>query len=176
MSRGGSLERLTAVLSRREGAEALAGVARRFELPDLDLEWPEPPEAPEPPGPPALHRHLKERALLLPDLSASGPRKLGIRFQEIAGQLAAYFQLSAGQGVLVSSVDADGPAGRAGMKAGDVILSFDGQPVRDGEDLRALVSAAGAGSEVAVSVQRNGQPLDLKVTLGGRETRRGGGV
>jgi serine protease Do len=84
---------------------------------------------------------------------------------EIGEQLAGYFKLPGKTGVLVSSVDADGPAGKAGMKAGDVILKLDGEAIEDGDDLREAVAEAEGGEEVTVTVQRDGRPLDLKVTL-----------
>jgi serine protease Do len=100
-----------------------------------------------------------------------GPRKLGIEYTEIGEQLAGYFKLTGKSGVLVSSVDADGPAGKAGMKAGDVILKLDGKAIGDGSDLREAVSEAEGGKEVVVTVQRDGRPVDLKVTLAAPEKK-----
>jgi S1-C subfamily serine protease len=94
-----------------------------------------------------------------------GPRKLGIEYMDVGEQLAGYFKLSGKSGVLVSSVDADGPAAKAGMKAGDVVLKVGGTAIADGDDLRKAVSEAEGGKEVTVTVQREGRPLDLKVTL-----------
>jgi serine protease Do len=71
----------------------------------------------------------------------------------------------------VTSVDEDGPAGKAGLKAGDVILKFGGKDVRDAEDLRHEVMHA-ASQEVTITVQRDGKPLDLKLKLGALEPRR----
>jgi serine protease Do len=100
-----------------------------------------------------------------------GPRKLGIEYMEIGEQLASYFKLSGKTGVLVSSVDADGPAAKAGMRAGDVILKLDAETIEDGDDLREAVAEAEGGNEVTVTVQRDGRPLDLKVTLAKPETK-----
>jgi serine protease Do len=107
-----------------------------------------------------------------------GPRKLGISYQEISGQLAGYFKVAGDSGVLVTEVDADGPAGKAGLKAGDVILAFNGQEISDGSDLRRAVRDAENGREVTLKVQREGRPLDLSVTLAdrGRDRRRGVGI
>jgi serine protease Do len=103
------------------------------------------------------------------------PRKLGLEFQEVSGQLAKYFKLTDDSGVLVTSVEKDGPAGKAGLKAGDLILSFDGRSVRDGEDLERAVRKAEPGHEVPLTVQRDGRSLDLKVTPDGErpKTREG---
>jgi serine protease Do len=103
---------------------------------------------------------------------SAGPRKLGIQYLELGEQLAAYFKLSGKSGVLVSAVDADGPAAKAGMKAGDVILKLQGDAIGDGEDLREALSEAEGGSEVAITVQRDGRPVELKVTLAKPEERR----
>ena len=81
-----------------------------------------------------------------------GPRKLGIEYMEIGEQLAGYFKLGGKAGVLVSSVDADGPAGKAGMKAGDIVLNLGNEKVEDGEDLREAVAHA-----LAVQGERAGQ-------------------
>jgi serine protease Do len=65
------------------------------------------------------------------------------------------------------------------MKAGDAVLKLDGKAIEDGDDLRDAVAAAEGGKEVAVTVQRDGRPLDLKVTLAKPETkmrRRSAGV
>jgi S1-C subfamily serine protease len=101
-----------------------------------------------------------------------GPRRLGIEYQEIDGQLAKYFKLADDKGVLVSHVDEDGPAGKAGMRAGDVVLKVGARSVRDGQDLRDEVRNAEPGSELAVTVQRDGKPVELKLKLAAGETRR----
>jgi serine protease Do len=109
-----------------------------------------------------------------------GPRKLGLEYIEMGEQLAAAFKLAGKGGVLVTSVDADGPAAKAGVKAGDVILKFDAKAIADADDLRDAVAAAEGGKEVALSVQREGRSLELKATLAKPETmmkhRRSGGV
>jgi S1-C subfamily serine protease len=77
----------------------------------------------------------------------------------------------------VTSVDADGPAGKAGLKAGDVILKFDGRAVKAGDDLRDVVRGAEGGKEVTVTVQRDGRTVELKVQLANPESpRRAGGA
>ena len=108
-----------------------------------------------------------------------GPRRLGVEYMEIGDQLASWLKLPGKTGVLVSSVDADGPAAKGGMKAGDVILKVGSEAIEDGEDLREAVAEAEGGQEITVTVQRDGRPLDLKVTLAKPETkvrRRSAGV
>ena len=142
-----------------------------------DFEVPVPPEPPLPPEVPEAFR-LEDlgrgRRLLWRDRwSERGPRKLGIRYQEIEGQLAEYFRLTEREGVLVTSVEEGSPAAQGGIKAGDVVLKFAGKTVRDGDDLRSALDAARPGDEVVLTVQRDGKPLDLKVKLEGEKPRRG---
>ncbi len=94
----------------------------------------------------------------------AGPRRLGIAFQEIEGQLAAYFKLE-GSGLLVTEVDEGSPAAKAGLRAGDVLLSFDARKLDDGRDLRAAVLQAVPGQPLPLEVLRDGKKLQLTVTL-----------
>jgi serine protease Do len=175
VSRGGAIQKLSATLE--EGKD------RAFRFGDLDVPTPVLPNMPDmpnmppmPPMPPdAVFRWDdgpwgKGRAMLFPR-HAHGPRRLGIEYQEISGQLAHFFRLPDDRGLLVTSVDEDGPAGKAGLKAGDVILKFGGKDVRDAEDLRHEVMHA-ASQEVTITVQRDGKALDLKLKLGALEPRR----
>lgn len=102
-----------------------------------------------------------------PLLGPAPPRRLGLSYQELSDQLARYFRLEGDGGVLVAGVEEDGPAARAGVKAGDVIVSLDGQAIADGADLRAALRDKDAGQEVTLKLWRDGKPLDLKVKLGG---------
>ncbi len=148
---------------------------RRFHF-GGDIVPPVPSIPPVPPIPPEAFRWEDfgkgGKFALRNHWSARGPRRLGIEYQEISGQLAKYFRLSEAEGVLVTSVEEDGPAARAGLKAGDVILKFGGKTVRDGADLRDAVAGAQAGQEVAVTVQRDGKPLELKLEVGAEKPRR----
>lgn len=169
--RGGAPQRLQATLEDRKGALR----EWRFDMPDLawlGLDRDVVIDVPDPPDPPRA-----PRAPLAPLAGKfawgfGGPRKLGIEYQEIDGQLAKYFKLVDNKGVLVSHVDEDGPAAKAGLKAGDVLLKIDGRSVRDGGDLRDELRKAEPGSEVSLTVQREGKPLDFKLKLAGAEPRR----
>ncbi len=189
VTRGGASQALTATLA--EGGSQVSVFrgdgfpgTRQFhlEMPEWDVEVPEPPSPPDAPAPPhagaAPHPPMPPHAPMpyawsfkgddgnsFFRMMGGGPRRLGIQYVDIGEQLAGYFKLGGKTGVLVSSVDADGPAGKAGMKAGDVVLKVGGQTIDDGQDLREAVSEAEGGQEITVSVQRDGRPVELKVTL-----------
>jgi serine protease Do len=101
-----------------------------------------------------------------------GGRKLGIQYIEMGEQLAAAYKLAQKNGVLVTTVEADSPAAKAGLKAGDVVLKFDGKAIEDAADLREAVNAADGGTEVTLSIQRDGRPMDVKATLAKPGDRR----
>lgn len=181
VSRDGATQRMSLSLGERK--------RRSWNLPDFDFDLdlpkppdvPVPPEVPQPPEPPAA----RLRDLLGEGFDFGGwgraPRRLGIGYQEITDQLARYFKLPTESGVLVSHVEEDGPAGSAGLKAGDVILEFGGNAIQNGRELRDAVRDAEAGQAVSVKVQREGRPLELKVTMAeqGRDEklrRRGVGL
>ncbi|MBV8705762.1 MAG: trypsin-like peptidase domain-containing protein [Acidobacteriaceae bacterium] len=68
-------------------------------------------------------------------------------------------------GVLVESVAAHGPAGKAGLKADDIVVAMDNKPVRDGEELVTKVADLPIGSPALFTVDRDGKKLDFKVTI-----------
>lgn len=92
--------------------------------------------------------------------------QLGVTVQYITSDLAASLGLKDTKGVLVTSVRAGGPADRAGIKSGDVILELNGKPVDDVNAFRNRVAAAGAGSEATLTLQRNGERKELRMKLG----------
>ena len=193
VTRGGATQKLTATLAegssrvRVFSGNGLPGMHEfNFEMPEWDVEAPEPPEPPSPPHAPMPPHAPKAPRAPMPHawswnsddghdmvfrMLGGGPRKLGIEYMEVGEQLAGYFKLGGKTGVLVSSVDAEGPAGKAGMKAGDIVLKIGTKAIQEGDDLRDAVAAAEGGTEVTVSVQRDGRPLDLKVTLAKSETK-----
>ncbi len=97
---------------------------------------------------------------------------LGVRIQDVTADVADALGLEKAAGALVTDVP-EGPAAVAGMKAGDVILSFDGGEVTDTRELVRRVANTEIGKEVRVVVFREGGTQTLKVTLGRREEAEG---
>jgi len=90
---------------------------------------------------------------------------LGVRVQDVKQELLPYLGLDSPHGALVERVILGTPAAKAGLKPRDVILEIDGQKVRDKEILIKKIQEIPAGKEVSLKVQRQGQPVKLKVTL-----------
>jgi serine protease Do len=90
---------------------------------------------------------------------------LGVMIQKITPELAKSFGLSQSEGALVGDVIPDGPAAKGGIKRGDVIVRFDGQQVKDMEDLPKIVAATIPNSVVDVEVIREGSQLTLRISI-----------
>jgi serine protease Do len=89
--------------------------------------------------------------------------QLGVTVQELTPDLAAYF--GAKDGVLVSSVVADSPASRAGIKVGDVIASSNGRTVFEASDLTRDLNAMSAGGELTLVIVRDKKDMTVKATV-----------
>jgi S1-C subfamily serine protease len=94
---------------------------------------------------------------------------LGVQPIQVTPDLAARFDLSMDEGVAVAVVEGNSAAARAGMDEGDVIVSFEGEPIRTVEDLFAQLRQRSPGEDVTVTVVREGSERDLDVTLGERQ-------
>ncbi len=92
--------------------------------------------------------------------------RLGVAIQEVNQTLADSFHLDHPEGALVSSVDAGGPADKAGLKSGDVILKVNGQTIVDSSDLPSLIGESAPGEKVSLEVWRNGQRQSFTARLG----------
>jgi serine protease Do len=91
--------------------------------------------------------------------------QLGITIQPVTSEIAASLGLAEPRGVLVNSVQQGSAAGRAGMRRGDVITAFNGEAVEDGNRLRNRVATTAPGTEVTLTVLREGKEQQLRVTL-----------
>jgi serine protease Do len=92
--------------------------------------------------------------------------RIGVVIQELTKELADSFGLSKASGALVNSVEKGGPAEKAGIEAGDIILKFDGMAVNASSDLPRIVGATRPGSKVSMQIWRKGATRDLAVTVG----------
>jgi serine protease Do len=91
---------------------------------------------------------------------------LGVHIQEVTESLAEGLGLEEETGALVSSVNPDSPAERAGLQPGDVIIGFDGETVDDVRALPRLVAGTDEGDETSIRVWRDGKEKSLQVTIG----------
>jgi len=92
--------------------------------------------------------------------------RLGVSIQEVNQSLAETFGLPKPGGALVGTVMKDGPAAKAGIEPGDVIVKFDGKEIAQSSDLPPLVASVKPGSTVPIEVWRNGKAKELKATVG----------
>ena len=92
--------------------------------------------------------------------------RIGVVIQEVTKELADSFGLTKPAGALVNSVEKGGPADKAGIDAGDIILKFDGKAVSQSSELPRLVGATKPGSKSVIQVWRKGATKDLNVVIG----------
>src|SRR5665213_652208 len=90
---------------------------------------------------------------------------LGVMIQDINPSLAKQFDLKNDRGALVGDVVTDGPADKAGLKSGDVIVKFDGKEVLDTQHLRLDVARIAPGQKIAVNILRDGSPKAFEVRV-----------
>jgi len=90
---------------------------------------------------------------------------LGVRFQPLTSDLAKSFGLETEKGALIANVEKDTPAEQAGLKAGDVILEYDGKPINEGNELPRFVAATPIDKKVKVVVFRDGKKQDFFVVV-----------
>ena len=89
--------------------------------------------------------------------------RFGATLTPVTDQLAAYFGVE--RGALVSSVDMDSPASRAGLKAGDVITSMNGRTVADVSDVLEEIRRADSGASIAMTVMRDKKEMKLTAQI-----------
>ncbi len=101
---------------------------------------------------------------------ASGPGSafLGVDIEDVTADRVAALKLKEERGVEIKVVDQDAPAGKAGLKVGDVILEFNGQRVESSLTLRRMIRETPPGRAVKLGISRDGQPLTVTATLADR--------
>lgn len=162
ISRGGSEQEVTATIGKRNNTNMaqnfLGGEPRIFkwEGPDMKgFKW----EAP------LLNRDN------FPNLPNNGDfsffltngRRIGVSTMSLTKQLADYFGIADGKGALVTAVTDDGPAAKAGVKAGDVITSVDGEAVDSPGDISRVINRKKEGN-VTLTIIRNKSQMTIYVT------------
>jgi S1-C subfamily serine protease len=102
--------------------------------------------------------------------------RLGVTVQGVTGDLAAGLGLAKAEGAIVSDVTPGGAADKAGLKRGDVILSYQGRAVVDTNSFRNDIASTRPGSTITLQVLRDGKTSDVKATLEesavGKDARR----
>jgi serine protease Do len=92
--------------------------------------------------------------------------RLGVTIQEVNQQLADSFGLKRPGGALVAAVEENGPAAKAGIKAGDVILKFNGHDISTSAELPTQVADVKPGTKATLEISRSGSTKNVEVTVG----------
>tara|TARA_B100000902_G_scaffold135017_1_gene133375 strand:+ start:465 stop:1868 length:1404 start_codon:yes stop_codon:yes gene_type:complete len=95
---------------------------------------------------------------------------LGVRIQDVTKEIAEAEKLGEPRGALVSSVSENSPSDKGGIKAGDIILEFDGIKINEMRELPMIVARTQVGKNVKVKIWRNKKEINKKITLGRLET------
>ena len=91
---------------------------------------------------------------------------LGISMNDVTPDNAQFFNLPDASGAVISQVTPDSPAGRAGLKNGDVLRELNGKKILDGRELQVAVSETAPGTAIELSILRDGKPESIHLTVG----------
>lgn len=91
---------------------------------------------------------------------------LGVAIQDVDRGLAESFGLDKPAGALVSQIEADSPAEKAGVRIGDIVVAFDDKPIDESADLPHIVGLVKPGTRSKMRVIRDGKPMDLRIKVG----------
>ena len=159
-SRGGAEQEVTATVTKRLNQSFAGDLLRgdpkmwKFEGPDMkSFKW---EMAPFRRG--DLFDHDGNFSFAL-----GNTRRIGVSTMELTKQLADYFGITSGKGVLVTSVTDDGPAAKAGVRAGDVITAIEGEEVDSPGDLSRVMNRKKEG-DVTLTIIRNKSQQTIRVT------------
>ncbi len=91
--------------------------------------------------------------------------RIGVQIQTVSKEEAEAFGLGTPRGALVNGVERDGPAAKAGVEVGDIIIKADGKEVRSSNELPRIISAVRPNTKINVTVWRKGAQKDLQITV-----------
>ena len=162
ISRSGSEQQVSVTLGQREPLRRAFGL---MPPPDMDRNFSVRPDMDgyfrmNPPGTPRAPRGFA------PELFSYGfgnNRRVGITTTALTKQLADFFGVSGGQGILISSISENSPASKAGLKAGDVITEVNGEKIEDANDFIRALNKKEEG-EVTLTIIRDKSQRTIKVT------------
>jgi hypothetical protein len=99
----------------------------------------------------------------------NGGGYIGVQLSELTKQLAEYFGLADGDGVLITEVEENSPAKKAGLRAGDIITEIDGEKVSSYGEVKEMVSKSDEGDKLSFTVVRNKSEQKIEVTVAENE-------
>jgi C-terminal processing protease CtpA/Prc len=99
---------------------------------------------------------------------SGGTSYLGVDTRNVTSDRVSALHLNAETGVEITMVDQDAPAGKAGLKEHDVILTINDQKIESEEQLRRVIHEIPPGRTIAIGISRDGQPMTIKAQLAGR--------
>jgi serine protease Do len=118
---------------------------------------------------PACHATDNEESWNLnSDESGGGSSYLGVDIADVTAERLSALKLKEEHGAEITMVDQDAPAGKAGLREHDVILSLNGADVESAAQLRRMIKETPPGRVVTLGISRDGQPLSIKVQLATR--------
>ncbi len=91
--------------------------------------------------------------------------RLGIEIEDLTPDAAAKLKAPTAEGAVIANVQADSPADKAGLRRGDVVLGFNGRPVKSGPDLRNRLGLTPVGEDIELTVFRDGRQLTIKTQI-----------
>ena len=110
-----------------------------------------------------------EASLYISELKEHGRIRrgwLGVSIQRVTDEIAESLGMDTDEGALISEITPDGPAEAAGLQTGDIILTWDGEPVSDSRSLSRMVARTKIGKPVEVVIFREGERLSVPITTG----------